>query len=326
MTVFSGNMSGIRKSSGVFFRLVRWPNLLIIILTQYLVRHCLFMPFYSNSGLQPAFPESWFALLVLSTVLIAAGGYVINDLYDQTSDRMNRSGRMTIGIHITPEAARWLYLALSLGGIIAGGALAVRVRDLAIGLIFPGIVILLWFYSSHYKRVYLLGNVVISLLSAMVIMICWVLEFYALRSDPMLFASVAPRFRNLTMLSSGYAMFAFIISMVREVIKDIEDVRGDAAAGYQTLPVVSGITPARCLAVVMTLLIMLMATGALMYFFGHDLMVLFWYFTLVILPFLIFLLIRIIRAKSRDDFHYAGNIAKVIMVAGVLSMQLFSII
>ncbi len=308
-----------------YLKIIRLPNLLIIILTQYLIRICIIRTYYSLGGEFPALGEFDFVLLVLSTVLIAAGGYVINDYYDLQTDQINKPKKVIIRNSLPVSSALHFYWALTISGILIGFYLAFKVSYVQLGLIYIAIVLMLWFYSEKYKRTAIWGNLMISGLSAMVIIIVWLFEFFALRTKPQIYIETMKLLKPVTLIVAGYAVFAFLVTLIREVVKDAEDVDGDKASGFKTLPVVSGVKMTKWLAAVFILLTMIILATGQYFLYKFNLTLVFWYFLIAVQTLFVFLLYYLIKADTKEDYHFLSNTLKIIMVAGILSMQLFYI-
>ena len=282
-------------------------------------------PFYGLEYVNPALGEIDFALLVLSTLLIASGGYVINDYFDKGPDKINKPGKNLIGKSISAEATQILYWLLSITGILIGFYLSYKVNYLMLGFIFIAIVMMLWLYSSKYQKTVLWGNLAISSLSAMVILIVWLFEFFALRANPVKFAGAMKQFSIISILIAGYTLFAFLVSLIREIVKDIEDIEGDKDAGYRTLPIFIGVKKSSLVVSGIILIsIGLLAYGQFM-LFQNEFKLVFWYLMIAVQTLLIYLLYNTFTAHTKEDFHFLSNAAKILMVAGILSMQLFCV-
>ncbi len=308
-----------------YLKIVRLPNLLIIILTQYLLRICIIGTFYGLNAIRPVFGSLDFLLLVMSTVLIAAGGYVINDYVDVEVDQVNKPLKKVIGQSITMKSAYLYYWILTVLGIIIGFYISYKVKYFMLGFIFVIIAMMLWFYSTQYKKMVFWGNFVISLLSAMVVMIVWLFEFFALRANPVNYAEAMKQLGLISMVITAYALFAFLVTMIREIVKDVEDMEGDRPAGIKTMAVVSGVKASKKFALFITLLTVIILAGCQYWLYGMKLMLVFWYLLIVVQTLLVYLIFSILKAKTKEDFHFLSNAAKIIMVAGILSMQLFYI-
>ncbi len=273
----------------------------------------------------PAFGHFDFALLVLSTLLIAAGGYVINDYFDVEVDKVNKPGKTIVGKSLTPQSAYIYYWVLTIAGILIGFYLSLRVKYVMLGFVFIAIAMMLWFYSAQYKKTAFWGNFVIAILSAMVILIVWLFEFFALRANPINYTEAMKQLGLISIIVGAYALFAFLVSLIREIVKDAEDLEGDKAAGYKTIAVTSGTGTSKQLALSLTLLTIVILAGCQYWLFGMKLMLVFWYLFVAVQTSLFYFAYNIVKAKTKEDFHSLSNIAKIIMVAGILSMQLFYI-
>ena len=307
-----------------YFKIVRLPNLGIIVLTQYLLRYCVINTWYGYSGVSAAFSNLDFALLVLSTILITAGGNVINDIFDVETDKINKPEKRLIGKSISELSAKILYLLLSISGLLIGVYLAYQVKSVQLGLIFPAIVIMLFLYSKTYQKTMLLGNVIVASLSAMVILIVWLFEFFALTSNPMVYVEVQSSLKHVSYIFFAYAMFAFIVSLIREILKDVEDKEGDEESGYGTLAIVLGKEMAKYIAASILALGMAFLAFAQYWLFENDFLLVTWYLGIVQILFM-YVLYYVLKAKTKNDFHSVSNACKILMLAGVLSMQLFCV-
>ena len=302
-------------------QLIRVPNLLIIILTQILLRYCIIQPYLYSGEMRAITPLYDFLLLILVTVIIAAGGYVINDYFDVKIDTINHPGKLVINKLITPHGAILLHIILNIVAILLGFYLAYRVKAISFGLIFPFISGLLWIYSAKYKRMLFWGNFVVSFLSAFVILIVWLFEFFWLRLHAGLFISDLSEIRWVTYIFLGYALFAFLVSMVREIIKDMEDWDGDKSYGCKTLPVVAGIKLTRFIVAAIIIVTMLLLGYTQFLLYRLNLMLASLYFLVTMQCVTIYLLVKVFYANEKQDFHFLSNLCKLIMVAGILSME-----
>jgi len=264
-----------------------------------------------------------FFLLVLSTVLIAAGGYVINDIFDVEIDKINKPDKVLINKSIPLSVANRLYYGLTITGTLIGFYLAFAVQYFLLGFIFVATVLLLWFYSSKYQKTVLWGNIFISGLSAMVIIIVWFFELYALRADILTYTEVMKQIRIVSIIVAAYGLFAFLVSMIREITKDIEDMDGDRSAAYKTLPIIIGINKAKLLFNMLIIVSVLLLAFAMYHLYLKGIMLVFWYLLVAVQTLFLFVLYNAFKAKNKEDFHFLSNACKIIMVAGILSMQLF---
>lgn len=306
-------------------RLIRLPNLLIIALTQVLLRYCLIIPFLYPGEQFLASDTLLFYILVGITVFIAAGGYVINDYFDLRIDRINRPGKLVVGQLISSRGAIKLHMTLNILAIAAGFYVAYRINAITFGLLFPFISGLLWIYSARYKKALVWGNVIVAALSAFVILIIWLFEFFWLRLDATAFAGRLPLLKFVTDAFLAYALFAFLVTLVREIIKDMEDAEGDAEFGGKTLAVVTGHRNAGYIAAFLTLMTMLLLAWAQYILLKINLNMVFWYLAATVQIPAFYLLFGILRARQKQDYSFLSILCKLIMIAGVLSMEVIMI-
>ena len=306
-------------------RMIRLPNLVIIILTMFLLRYCIIIPFIYSGDPAQSTPLAGFLVLVAVTVLIAAGGYVINDYFDVKIDRINRPDKLIVDNLISHRGAIKLHILLNTIAILLGFWLSWRVQAISFGFIFPFLSGLLWIYSAKYKRILFWGNFIVASLSAFVIMVVWLFEFFWLRMHALVFAGVIPSIRRVTLVFLGYAIFAFLVSMVREIIKDMEDTEGDRTFGCKTLPLVAGMKFTRYIVSIIIVATMLLLGNAQMILFRMHLMPAFWYFFATVQAGTLYLVVKLFFAREKADFHSLSTLCKLIMVAGILSMEIIFI-
>ena len=302
------------------FRLIRLPNLVIVAATQYALQYAILLPELSKIGLKPLLPDLQFFLLVCSTVLIAAGGYVVNDIEDVDIDRLNKPEKKRIVERIYPLSICWkIYWGITILGFGISLYLAFFVQDFLQLAIYPAAVFLLWAYSKWFKRQFLIGNLVVAGFCAFV---AWVVLYaqslYVLTPIEMNSTLMNYFFyeMNVYIVFGGYAVFAFISTLFRELIKDIEDVAGDKAQGCKTVPIVLGIKKAK----IITLIIggvFILAILFFNYLFKEDYLKLVLLNLTILLP-VIYALFLLISAKEKTDYSRLSIIAKLIMLSGLI--------
>ncbi|HEY0653483.1 MAG TPA: geranylgeranylglycerol-phosphate geranylgeranyltransferase [Chryseosolibacter sp.] len=268
-----------------FLRLTRVWNLIILAIAQYFTAIMLI-------DRANVFDIRFF-LLVISTGLIAAAGYIINDYYDIKIDLINKPERVIIGKGITRRYAILYHTLLSLAGVAIGTYLNWKIGVLNFGAAF-----LLWWYSNSLKRQPLIGNVVVSLLTALAIVI------------------VDSLYKTGNTLIFIYAAFAFFITLIREVIKDMEDLKGDDTFGCRTLPIIWGMRKTKYF--IYAVLLVFSLTVVFLDVFYVDLPE--YYFLLFLFVPLLFLLITLIQADTKRDYARLSNFCKIILLLGVFSM------
>jgi 4-hydroxybenzoate polyprenyltransferase len=307
---------------GGFIRLIRTPNLFFIGLTQLLFFICIILQQQEiNPGADITFSYADFILLMAASVLIAAGGYVINDYFDLNIDRINKPKRLVIERVIKRRWAILWHLGFSLAGLIISVYLSWKSGNPLIGIINFLAVVLLWFYSTNFKRQLLIGNIIISLLTAWVVLVMYVFE-----SKANFINLSEPQVNYITSvfkMAVLYGGFAFIISLIREVVKDIEDMQGDMKYNCKTLPIVWGLNAAKLF--VSIWLIVLVGAILILQVYALQLK---WYWMVlyncvtVLIPLLV-ILSRVIKATQSKDFSSISALIKTVMLAGILSMLFF---
>lgn len=309
-----------------FLRLIRWPNLVFIVVTQLLfcygIASTLTFPATTDDVLHQNLP--YLILLSLASVLIAAAGYIINDYFDLSIDRVNKPGKLVVEKIIKRRWAIIWHWGLSFAGVLIGFYIALKQGKWTIAFANTGCVVLLWFYSTTFKKRLLIGNIIISLLTAWVILVFFI--YLAGFTSLIKFGPVVLyKFdvSRLFKLSVLYAGFAFIISLIREVVKDLEDMEGDAKYGCRTMPIVWGV-PATKVFVAVWIVVL---TGALVVIQFYALHLRWWwsvlYCVVTIIAPLLWLLRRLYKAQLPKDYHRLSTLIKMVMLAGILSMLFF---
>jgi 4-hydroxybenzoate polyprenyltransferase len=305
------------------FKLIRIENLLIVAATQYIMRWCIISPFLkiNNFSLQ----LSWFHFLILvfSTVFIAAGGYIINDYFDTRTDRLNKPSRVVIDREISRRTAILLHTILNVAGVGLGVYLSFYIKVPGLSVIFIIASGLLWFYSTNYKRQFLIGNLMVSFLTAAVPLLVILFELPLLnRAYGEIMISHHASFSYIFDWIAGFSFFALLTTMVREIIKDSEDFEGDSAYGMNTLPIVVGTRYTKIiLGSLILILIAALSWVMVKYIFSSgeslDFLSAGYFLALLIVPSLI-LVVKILKASSKQDYHNASQLTKLIMLAGIL--------
>ncbi|HXA01854.1 MAG TPA: geranylgeranylglycerol-phosphate geranylgeranyltransferase [Cytophagaceae bacterium] len=280
----------IPKKIFLFLKLIRFQNLIIIFVSQYFAAIFLLKGFADWSSV---IADPHMFSLSMSTLFIAAGGYIINDYYDVKIDMINKPERIVVGMLMKRRTAIVLHIFINLAGIITG-----FVVNWKVGMISGIISFLLWLYSVWLKKTAFAGNILISLLSAASLLL---LIFYYRSNIEVIFI---------------YAIFAFFISLIREIIKDMEDMKGDAAFGSRTLPIIIGIRKTKTI----LFLLIIVFTSALIISGLRIQMNVLAYLGFFVLPPLIWLSYSLARADSSRDFTRLSFLCKYIMLSGIVSM------
>ncbi len=299
--------------------LVRYKNLIIIVLMQCLLRYGLLIPVLHHYGVSPELSHVKFGLLVLATVLLAASGYVINNYFDVSIDRINRPDNVVVGRQIPRRTALLLHVILTITGVFIGLFLAYITRKENYALMFIVIPGLLWYYSTTLKKQVLVGNLTIALLTALVPFVVVSLEFATLaraHGEAILHSKACS---TAWFWTTGFAFFAFISTLMRELIKDMEDIEGDKEAGCHTLPVEMGIEYSRTVVIILAIasvtalwIILFMVPRLYESYLTWG-----YFFLFHTIPYLL-LAYKSLKAQTREQFHQASNLSKIIMLMGIL--------
>jgi len=294
-------------------KLIRFPNLLIIALAQILIRYGLYVPFNAT----PALSDLQFALLVVATLAITAAGYVINDIYDQEIDRINKPNSRIIGNKISEKKAHTLFMVLNVIGVGIGFYLANSIqRPVFVGF-FILISILLYLYASSFKRIIVVGNLLIALLVAMSLLIVPIFDLL----PAITWQNQVVQTRTF-LLILDFAIFAFGINWIREIVKDLVDIDGDKKGGINTLPIAIGRNRTLKIILVLTFLL-LCGIVYYMYEYLYSQQYLMLYFLLFIVGPLLYLFIKTFDAKSKKRYRLMASLLKIIMLTGICAMILF---
>ena len=305
------------------FNLIRLPNLLIIAVTQFAMRYLIMDPLLPSAGFSLQFGNLHFMLLVFATMSIAAAGYIINDYFDTKTDRINKPEKVVVGVSVNRRTAMTLHVIFNLIGIGTGVYLSIHIDLLAVSFIFFLTAGLLWFYSTNYKRQFLVGNITVAFLTALVPIIVVLFEIPMLnREYGNILLQYNSNFNYIFIWVAGFSIFAFITTLIREIIKDAEDFEGDAAYGMKTLPIVAGTRMTRLVLSVLisgTLFLLIFVLVKFIMFSGDDpdFISLVYFGAFLIIPFFI-LLTLVIVASGKKDYRRASILVKLIMLFGVL--------
>ena len=298
-----------------FLRLIRWKNLLMIAFIQLLFKFVYFPVFSVNDSLS----NFDFAVLIFATIAIAAAGYIINDIFDVQADKINKPDKVIIDKIISQKKAFNFYSILTVLGIIAGFYVAYRINNLSFIAIFVITALLLKLYNSNFKKKPLLGNLIISLLVSLSILIVGIFDIIpAITKENA--ADQYYAFRVLT----DYAIFAFMFMLLREIVKDIEDIKGDRLLNMNTLPILIGKSKTNKIVFVLSFIPLVLVTNYSFQNFSDIPIVLAYMLIVVLLP-LLYFMTKILYARSKKEYKYASNLLKVIMLLGMFSIVIVSL-
>ncbi len=296
-----------------YLQLTRPINLLLIALVQVLIKYSLFEPFNAVTALSGLH----FSLLVIATVCIAAGGNIINDIYDADIDRINKPKKVIVGKTISGRNASTFYVILTTLGVGVGFYLANTIGKPIYATLFIGIAALLYLYATYLKTILLAGTILVSVLVAMSIIIVGLFDLVPV-TNPSNEASQWEVFK----ISLEYALFAFIINFIRELVKDLQDINGDKNGGKSTLPIAIGRSRATTVVFALGAITTLSVIGY-MYVFLYAYTSAVLYFLFFVVAPLLFFCIKSFEAEKTKHYALLSILLKIIMLTGMCAMLLY---
>ena len=297
-----------------YIKIIRPINLLIIAISQILIFLVYLFPLAKSSENMVLDGSLWY-LFVIDTILIAAGGYVVNDLLDKKADAINKPSKVYVGKNKISATRGWIYYVIIVfTGFILALYIALAIHKLHLLLIYPFAVVLLFLYSWRLKRLPLLGNLVVSIFCAFVPGIIWYAEMEMINA----FSNSENKFYELIIhLFPVYISFAFLSTMVREIIKDIEDMDGDMKSNFKTLPITAGPERAKIMAFFFGILLISSYVFWFMGFSTNSEI----YIALIVAAVLIlptgYILAGIYRARSVADYSRISKMLKYLMIVSL---------
>lgn len=295
-----------------YLKLIRWKNLLLIVYV--FLSFKLFL--FSSLNITTKLTLTQFIILLLSVLFITAAGNIINDIYDIKSDAINKPNKVVVDQIITIETAKQWYKITNALGLILGIALCLNIGNPSYSFIFITTVLLLYYYSKKLKSLPIIGNIVVSFLIAICVLI---LPFFDLDF------SVKNSNKNLVIgIIKVLILFAFSLNLIREIIKDIQDVNGDYHLNMNTLPILIGRIRAQKLASFLCVIpIALLFYIIINFSIQYKITVL--YLLLFTLVPLIYVALKLNATKKKNELHTLSSMLKIIMLLGISSMLIFSI-
>ncbi len=299
-----------------FLKLIRWKNLEMIGGIQLLFKYVYFSVFSIATTLS----NIDFSILLLATITIAAAGYINNDIYDVVADKVNKPSKIIIGKHITKEQGNKYYFILNIIGVLAGFYVSFKIGKISFIAIFMITILLLKVYNSDLKKIPLIGNFMVSLLVSLSILIVGIFDIIPAITDE----NVLDQYHAFRVLID-YAVFAFMFMFLREIVKDIEDVNGDKKMKMKTLPILIGRRRTKNVVFGLSFVPLVLVTFYSFNNFSDIPFVLAYMLIVVMLP-LLYFMTKIIYAKTRKNYAFASNLLKIIMLLGMFSILIISII
>jgi 4-hydroxybenzoate polyprenyltransferase len=293
-----------------YLKLVRYPNLIIIALSQ-------ISPFLSAFGKgEMSLNISQLVILIIFTLCMAAAGYVENDIFDLAIDRINKSEKVIVEEKISVKNA-WVFVAiLHLIAFLIAVLMFIFYKNYLYFVIFAITAALLFSYAKWLKKSFLIGNLIVSFLCALTPAMLLIFADLLLSNNLTAFP------KNIDF----YINFSFLITFFREIIKDMEDIEGDKSQGAKTLPIVAGIFVSRLIALLPLLFLLLQVFILSVGIRSSELEVksaLSSYFAFIFIEIpLLMLIIQTIRAKHTKQFHSISFFTKIVMLTGLVYLVL----
>lgn len=295
-----------------YLKLIRYQNLLLLAFMQLIFRY----GFLKFQDIPLALNHFQFGLLVLSTLLITAGGYVINDILDQETDYDNRPDNVIVGKSISETAAYNLYFALNIIGVGIGFYLSNVIQKPSFTGAFIIVSATLYMYATSLKQMLLIGNIIVALLLAFSVLIIGLFDLL-----PATYNGNQSTMGTMFSILLSYAAFAFVINLMREIVKDMEDIEGDYNQGMSTLPIAIGnAKSAKIVFILGTLLTLVMFWLINGYLMDYSLYYAVIYALVFVVSPMIFFLVKIWNAQKKGEFHLLSTVLKWIIFFGILSI------
>ena len=306
-----------------FTKLIRLKNLIMIALIQVLIKYTLINVYLDNFTLN----NIRFSFYLIALILIVAGGYIINDIYDIETDKINKKENQIIGNSISSKSAFNYYYLLNFIGVLFGFYIALSIGKIAFGFIFIFFAFSLWRYSKQHKTSFATGNFQVAFLTALSII------------NLILFDLVPIGINNengslmISKIIIFYAGFSFITTLIREIVKDIEDLEGDQKINAKTLAITYGLKKSKNIVIGLT-----SATIICIAYFQYfqysvistqlewgvnDISII---YTLLLQGLFIFFIYKTFKAINKEDFHFLSMLSKIIMLVGILSIPVFTLL
>jgi 4-hydroxybenzoate polyprenyltransferase len=298
----------------LFFQIIRFPNLLIIAFAFLAMKYFVYTPVYLHFNIQITGNNSLaFFLTILCTMLIAASGYISNDLFDTQTDTINKPDKVYIGSKLSKKATLAYALIISFLSLIIAVLLIFGFGQILTGIFLFWALIVSWWYAVRLKKSFVWGNIAVAFMSAGTIPLATITEL----NSNNLPANIS---RLIWLITGSVFAFAWLSSLIRELVKDIEDEPGDRLTNCQSVPVVKGIrfTKMMITSLVILMIILLIPAQLWLFRFSRHFAAI-WLLLAVEIP-AIWVLFKLRRATLQNEYHVVSQLIKWIMVAGILSL------
>jgi 4-hydroxybenzoate polyprenyltransferase len=303
-----------------FLTLIRWKNLVLITLTQILIKYALLEPLKQDYGITTNLNVFQFLLLVLATVCVASAGYIINDIEAIEADKINKPNDVVVDKYISEKDATRLFIGLNIIGLLFGLGLSYSIGKQAFFIIFILASVLLYIYAAQLKKVLLVGNILIACLVGLCVLLVGIFDLIPSMENANRETQVF--FLRLIL---DYAIFAFMINLLRELVKDIEDIDGDYKINANSLPIVIGRDRATKVVFVLSLVPLM----TVIFYLTNNLYkqpIAIVYMLITIVAPLIYATLKLFSANKKIHYQHISTVLKIVLLMGILSLLLFQFI
>ena len=314
------------------FKIIRWKNLIIISLSQIFIKF-FFIDFFIE---EDQLLNANFVILLIVTILIAASGYIVNDIYDYNLDQINKPEKVVLGKFLKSRDAIIIYMMFNCLAIVLSIFLCMKIEQEIYILVFLLIIYCLWLYSKKLKKYKIIGNILIAFFISLSILNVPLFSYKNILSDDRFFV-----FLIISILS----VLAFLINVKREIIKDIEDIEGDKMHKVKSLPIIFGTKKSKLVTVIIGIILMFAISSIITFqililrsdllldvggnqfsnpqIWGANYISIIYMFIILIMFFYVELLI--LNATTKTNFTKASKLLKYLMLLSLLSIPVFSL-
>ncbi len=295
----------------------------------FFVRYFLIKPVYTAEDIVMQIDTFAFIMFVLGYLLLTAGGYAINDYYDIGIDEINKPQKTVLRNILPLSHGLYSYILLTTLGFIVSVYAIYLINSWKLIFVLIIVAFLYWFYSTKYKREFIIGNILVAFLAALSVSIVWLYEFFASLQNYQ--RALQPNLvlplkylKFLTDIILVYSAFAFVFTLLREIVKDIADIDGDKEFNCKTLPVVAGVNNTRIILYVL-LIVTVLSLVYVLYLLWKENFIYMGVFSIILIFFVFYIFAKLIKARERKDYIQISDTLKIIFLIGICSIQLFSI-
>ena len=314
------------------FKIIRWKNLAIISLSQIFIKF-FFIDFFIQ---EDQLLNANFVILLIVTILIAASGYIVNDIYDYNLDQINKPERVVLGKFLKSRDAIIIYMLFNSLAIVLSIFLCIKIKQEIYILVFLLIIYCLWLYSKKLKKYKIIGNILIAFFISLSILNVPLFSYKNILSDDRFF---------VFLIISIYSVLAFLINVKREIIKDIEDIEGDKMHKVKSLPIIFGTKKSKLVTVIIGIILMFAISSIITFqililrsdllldvggnqfsnpqIWGANYISTVYMFIILIIFFYAELII--LNATSKTNFTKVSKLLKFLMLLSLLSIPVFSL-